>query len=109
MVMTGGWFIIVLTTLYPICIALPLPASPGEIHLDPGSAPLLPAGPVGVDPVATAELPSAVRLAKQALPPGADGGCCGFYLGNLGKVWEKVNISFIQNNYMGVLVIVIKL
>ena len=50
MVMTGGWFIIVLTTLYPICIALPLPASPGEIHLDPGSAPLLPAGPVGVDP-----------------------------------------------------------
>ncbi|CAL1156769.1 unnamed protein product [Cladocopium goreaui] len=45
-------------------------ADSSEIHLDPGSAPLLPVGPVGVDPVATAELPSAVPLAKQALPPG---------------------------------------
>lgn len=75
----------------------PSPASPGEIHLDSGSAPLLPVGPVGVDPVATAELPSAVPLAKQALPPGADGCCCGFYLGNLGKVWETVDMCFIQN------------
>ena len=41
---------------------------PGEIHLDPASAPLLPVGPV--DPVQTAQLPSKVPVAKQALPPG---------------------------------------